>query len=231
MARCGAITEKGKRCRNRVADGRQWCHKHPRGRSGYLPVAKKRRRSSQRSVVVKAKKRRTRSSTPQLTAQRRRAERISHRAAKSAAVVDAQWSKAVLDQLDALVGLGTASDLRSADCAAMARVADQLLGGRRRRRGTGLFTLIFGPSRTDSLAGAICESLELLPDEADIATARAMQSTGMAVCRRAGVPLAECPCFQAPAGIEAERALLAIFRLAVGDWTSLIIPLDQLASP
>lgn len=145
MARCGAITEKGKRCRNRVADGRQWCHKHPRGRSGYLPVAKKRRRSSQRSVVVKAKKRRTRSSTPQLTAQRRRAERISHRAAKSAAVVDAQWSKAVLDQLDALVGLGTASDLRSADCAAMARVADQLLGGRRRRRGTGLFTLIFGP--------------------------------------------------------------------------------------
>jgi len=239
MARCGAITLDGTKCRNRVAQGEEWCYAHPGGRSKYQPKQPKPRRQprspASRSLSAATTARSTRASTPRTRARRtptqRRTERIAMRARKAARVVDAAWSRRVLAQLDAVVGEGASTGLSVRDCVALARTADRLLHGRRpRRRRSGFLGLLVRSTEHEELAATISEGLNLPPDQADIAAARALQAMGIALCQRASIPPTDCPCFDNPGGTELESVLLSFLRLAVGDWTGLAIPFTPLSS-
>jgi hypothetical protein len=238
MARCGAITQDGTKCRNRVADGRTWCYQHPGGRSASAQPSRRPRRTA---TVSRTRPRRPRRSSRSRRTQRalrknraaaeRRTARIRSRASKSARVVDETWSHRVLDQLDAIVGPGTAQNLSVNDCAALAGVAGDLLHGRHSRYRRGFRRILFGPSVVDTITAALLNSLVGAEAAGPIATARSLQAVGIAICRRDRVPLTACPCYSSPAGDEFERTLMQLLRLAVGDWSDLVIPFEPLGSP
>jgi hypothetical protein len=92
--------------------------------------------------------------------------------------------------------------------------------------------MLFGPSPHEDLAAAVMASLDLPASRSKTATGRALESVGIALCRQAGIGLESCPCFQSPAGDEADALLLTMLRLAIGDWTGLAdLPLMLLDSP
>jgi hypothetical protein len=241
MARCGAITLDGTKCKRRVAAGKKWCRDHPGGRSKYQPKQLKSRtrrrqptRSSSMATAAGSASAWTsrRTTGKRRTAAQRRTERVTKRARKVARVVDAPWSDQVLAQLDAVVGEGASAGLSVSDCVALARTADRLLHGRRpRRRRGGLLGLLVRSMDHESLAAMISDGLDLPTDQSDTAAARALQTIGIALCQQAGIPLANCPCFEDPAGTELESVLLSCLRLAAGDWTGLAIPFEPLVSP
>jgi len=132
-------------------------------------------------------------------------------------------------------GSDTANGLSTADCSALARTASLMLQGHqaRQRKSSwgGLYELFGGPDIFEALGASVTDGLELPTDESNIAAARALQAAGVALCRAAGVPLTDCPCFADPAGSELESVLFLLLRLALGDWTGLIIPYGPLLSP
>jgi hypothetical protein len=228
---CGAITIAGTPCETPVAGQRKWCVKHPGGRSRYKPAESKQLpRPDSRS----ARPRNT-ATAPGSTAATRRQDRISRRAVKAAPLVDSAWSASVLSQLRLITSSDIENNLSTADCAALARTASLMLQGHQARQRQsswgGLYEFFGGPDIFEALGASIADGLELPVDDANIAAARALQAAGVALCRAAGVPLTDCPCFADPAGSELENVLFLLLRLALGDWTGLIIPLGPLQSP
>ncbi len=233
MARCGAVKVDGRKCKNRPPAGEDWCFQHPNGRSGYQPKQpKQRRRTAPRPTP---QRRAVPSPTPSTAGRQRREARVVARASKAIQLVQGTWTEQVLGQLAAIGGEETAAGLSIRDCADLAAAADRILhSGQARRRVSGLGFLVElfgGPSPEEALAATISGALDLPPGDSDIAAARALQAVGVALCRRAGKPLTQCPCFAGPAGSELESALFMVLRLAFGDWTGLCIPLQPLASP
>jgi hypothetical protein len=126
-------------------------------------------------------------------------------------------------------------ELTAADCSVIARaVSSILLEGRRpRQRSEGwrfLWELFGGPAAIEDLAASTSTSLQGVSDDPDLAAARALQAVGVAMCRRAGIPLTDCPCFELSATWELEDVLFLVLRLALGDWSGLAIPFTPLAA-
>lgn len=72
------------------------------------------------------------------------------------------------------------------------------------------------------------QTLGLDPTVSTVAAARALQATGIALCSSQGIPLTDCPCFTDVTGLETTHVITALVRLAVGDWTGLVIPFQPL---
>lgn len=145
------------------------------------------------------------------------------------------WPELVLAQASASSASELLLGLQARDCANMAQVAEMILQGhrpRRRSEGWGLLWGLFGGhSPIESLAATVAASFDLPSTSGDVATARALQSVGMALCQQAGIPLRKCSCFQAPATWELEDTLLLVICLAMGDWSGLVLPFAPLPSP
>ena len=239
MAKCGATTADGKKCKNPVRQGERWCYRHPGGRSSYRPPARSvhsrsdptRHQQPQRasSRPVRAT---TRSTAPSQRSIARRAKRLIERAERHAPQLDGKWCGAVLDHLDA----AAQGDLSIRNCRGFAAAAVRILRERhppryRREGARGFLVELFGgPSAEDSIAAAIADQLPLDEQQSAIAAARALQALGIALCRRAGRAPQRCPCFIDPATDETADVLALIIRAAVGDWTGLVIPFAPLAS-
>lgn len=153
------------------------------------------------------------------------------RARRHVDVLDPTWSAEVVQHVADLLD----EPPSAAQCTDLARAAARILreqrSPRRGRAGIGGFflELIGGPSPEEMLAAAIAETLPLGDSRSAIAAARALQSLGIAACRKAGRPPEQCPCFADPATSETADVLALIIRLAVGDWTGLAIPFTPLA--
>lgn len=234
MARCGAARADGGKCKNLVRQGPQWCYQHPGGRSNHRPSTPSARARSQRPGARRQPRRSAspivRPTPPTATPAQRSIAKKERRLLSSAKwyapELTDKWSLAVLDHLDGV----TQGDLSISNCASIAAAAARMLRKgkppRRRRPGARRFLLdlMGGPSAEDSIASAIADELPLDEQESTIATARALQALGIALCRRAGRPPQRCPCFIDPATDESADVLALIIRAAVGDWTGLVIP-------
>jgi hypothetical protein len=143
------------------------------------------------------------------------------------------WTDRVFEQLAQQLGQVDPSmtgGLSVGDCGELAAIAGRLLRGEPLQTRGMVQRLMFGASLPDLLARSLLESLDLPQDQSRVAAARALQASGIALCRQVGLPLADCPCFQEPAGIEFEDVLFLLFRLALGHWAGLFIPFHPLAS-
>ena len=216
---CGVLTEKGVPCTRPVTGRRKYCDKHPGGRSKYKPPARATSHASDPRVSPR--------STGKPKARTRSSSLIAKRATKLAPLATAEWSDGVRDQLGQ-VAPEISKGLTVRDCQDLAEIADRLLRGEPIPPAGLIERFLLGPTLPTLLARSLLTTLDLPADQSPIAAARALQSSGIAICRQAGLPLTDCPCFQGPAGSEFEEVLFFLFRLALGHWTGLIIPFHPL---
>ena len=229
---CAAMTQAGQPCSRRVTGRRTYCDRHPGGRTKQVSKARAQARVKPEQPPPWSPC----APRPSASKQRTRQERVGRRAVKAAPRLDDAWTDLVLDHAAQAMDEHALLLVTAADCATIARTVAPILheGHKPRQRQVGwaaLLQILDAPSAVEAVAASVSESLGLPSEEADIAAARALQSVGVAMCRRAGVPLTDCPCFALSAAWEVESVLFLFLRLAMGDWTSLVVPFDPLTSP
>lgn len=237
MARCGALTQDGTKCRNRAGTS-GWCHLHRGGRSTYKPRSKASRRQSPppasrpkpRPMQTWDGAAASKAAPPRPSSRPVKARpgpvtppsstRVTAAARRASKIVTQGWTDQVLDHLADIVGSPISASLSASDCAELAKIAALLLDGRPPRRGS-FKRFVFGAFPHEPLADAVLDHLGLPENSGRTATGRALQSVGIALCRQEKIQLSDCPCFQAPAQDESEAVVFLLLRLATGDWTGL----------
>jgi hypothetical protein len=156
---------------------------------------------------------------------------VAKRSAKLTPLATPAWTHQVRDQLVQQADPGAATRLSVEDCAELAALAGRLLRGEPLPTRGMIQRFILGASLPELVARSLLDTLALPQGQSPVAAARALQATGIAPCREAGLALTTCPCLEEPAGLEFESVLFLLFRLALAHWTGLVIPFQPLASP
>ncbi len=124
----------------------------------------------------------------------------------------------------------SAEQISNVECSHLEPVARKLLrGGRARRRSTrdgfwGSLLRLFLGSWAEDAGATLTDALG-----SDIAAGRALQALGVAQCRRAGRDLRDCTCHNSLVDMESLSTIFQILRLASGDWSVLVLPIDGLS--
>jgi hypothetical protein len=234
---CAGYTQAGEPCSRTVAGRRTYCSDHRDGRTRSPRKAAGRTFTGPTTARAPARTQPWASDAPRAThAQRRtRRERVVRRAGKTEARLGVQWQDLVVEQAANYASTSGPLELTAADCSAIAQaVSSILLEGRRpRQRSEGwgfLWEMFGGPTGIEDLAASTSTSLKGVSEDPDLAAARALQALGVAMCRSAGIPLTDCPCFELSATWELEDVLFLVLRLALGDWSGLAIPFTPLTA-
>lgn len=249
MARCGALTTKGTRCRNRVKEVGDYCWQHMYGSAPQLRSAASRRRpatSSQRSSRGARRSPPLRSSSaprysarpaftspaPALPPPRRvqERERVNEVAVFCADSLSDSWQAAVADQITGYAQTTwerLSRSRRKRNCRALAQIAHSILEAKTQiHRTVGkLFGWAVGAVSSGSLARAFTEELISnipLPFDAKmIAAARGAQVAGILLCAMDNRDLTKCECFIDLALAETKERVNRILIAAMSDWTGL----------
>ncbi len=249
MARCGAVTADGTRCRRRVKEAGDRCYQHRHGSALWLRPATSRRSPGAPSQRGSA---RTRRSLPSGT---RPAPRYSGRAAvasqapappsprrvqerervREAAVFCADsrsgsWEAAVADRITGYAQTSwqrLSRSRRKRNCEALARIARSILDAKKQIHRT-VGTLFGWAANALGASGAarafaeeLASSIPLPIDAKMIAVARGIQVAGILLCVMDNRDLTKCECFIDLALAETKERVNQILVAAMSDWASL----------
>jgi hypothetical protein len=249
MARCGANTADGTRCRRRVKEAGDRCYQHPYGSAPRLKPATPKRRPAASSRRGSGSARRSPPSrsrpAPRYSARAavasqapapprpRRAEdreRVREAAVFCADSLSDSWQEAVADRVTDYAQTTwerLSRSRRKRNCKALARIARSILDAKTQiHRTVGkLFGWAVGTLGAGNLARAFAEELASnipLPIDAKmIAVARGVQVAGILLCVMDNRDLTKCECFIDLALAETKERVNQMLVAAMSDWTRL----------
>ena len=249
MARCGATTADGTRCRRRVKEPGERCYQHPSGSAPWLrsatpkrrPAASSRRGSGSarrnppsRTRPASGHSARTAFASPAQppTPSRRTQERARVREAAvfCADSLAGGWQETVADRATDYAQTAwqrLSGSRRKRNCKALARIARSILGAKiqiHKMVGT-----VFGRAAGALGAGdpaqaffrELMSSIPLPIDAKMIAVARGVQVAGILLCVMDNRDLTKCDCFIDLALAETKERVNQMLVAAMSDWTRL----------
>lgn len=248
MALCGARKQDGTPCRNRVAKGRLYCHRH---RGGGAPLRVPRPPSSgsswMRSSAVGPHDSVTSYRYPSHGRQRgsgtgglARPSRVDSAARLCQELLVDGWQETVssraADYLTAATWRELTLKARSRHCRALARLAQRILTGKKHLHdvvgsAARKSVLLLGGGRfAQTLAAELATKIPLPFDEQAVAVARGIQVSGILLCLCGGRDLTRCACFVELAREEVNDRVKQVMSSALGDWRGLArFPLENVA--
>jgi hypothetical protein len=250
MARCGALTTKGRRCRNKVKKAGDYCWQHSHGSAPRLRLSAPRRRpaaSSQRSSRGARRSPSSRSrSAPRYSARAafvpqapappppsrrvQKRERVKEAALFCADSLSDSWQAAVADRITGYAQTTwerLSRSRRKRNCKALAQIARSILEAKTQIHRTigKLFGWAVAVAGASDAARAFTEELISnipLPFDAKmIAVARGVQVAGILLCVTDNRDLTKCECFIDLALTETKERVNQILIAAMSDWTGL----------
>ena len=249
MARCGATTADGTRCRRRVREAGDRCYQHPYGSAPWLRPAAPRRRpaASPRRTSGTARRRPPSRASRAPTSSARAAvaspapapppprrvqerERVKEAAEFCADSLSSSWQEAVADRITGYAQTTwerLSRSRRKRNCKALARIARSILDAKTQiHRTVGkLFGSAVSALGAGGPASAFAEELASnipLPIDAKmIAVARGVQVAGILLCVMDNRDLTKCECFIDLALAETKERVNQMLVAAMSDWTRL----------
>lgn len=249
MPRCGALTTKGKRCRNKVKEAGDYCWRHPHGSVPQLRSA-----TSRRSPATSSRRRSRRaprrapswtSPAPAYSAQAvfasqapaslpprrvQERERVKEAVEFCADSLSDGWQSVVADRITSCAQATwerLSRSRRKRNCKALARIARSILEAKTQIHKTigKLSGRVIGALGTGDPARAFAEELASnipLPIDAKmIAVARGVQVAGILLCVMDNRDLTKCECFIDLALAETKERVNQMLIAAMSDWTRL----------
>jgi hypothetical protein len=248
MARCGAITQDGTRCRRKVRRAGLHCYQHS-GWSGsrLKPATKRRSASSSRrssSTARRSSASRTRPSSgrsartgfaspaqPPVPSRRtQERDRVREAAIFCADSLSEGWQETVADRATdyaATAWQRLARSRRKRNCKALARIARSILQAKAQiHKAVGwTFGRVVGTLGAGDPAQAfmreLASNIPLPIDAKMIAVARGVQIAGILLCVMDGRDLTKCECFRDLAIAETKERVNQMLVAAMSDWANL----------
>jgi hypothetical protein len=247
MARCGAVTQDGTRCRRKVKRAGLHCYQHSGWSGSRLKSATKGRSAPSRSSSSPARRssasrartspRRSKragfaSPAPPPAPSRRTQERDQVRQAANfcADSLSEGWQEAVADRATdyaATAWQRLARTRRKRNCKALARIARLILQAKAQIHkavgwtfGRAFATLGVGDP-AQAFMRELASNIPLPTDAKMIAVARGVQIAGILLCVMDGRDLTKCECFRDLAIAETKERVKQMLVAAMSDWANL----------